>query len=57
MIRTVLKLLLGAVFILPLVACDPTVGSKEWCENMVEKPKADWTANQAKDFAKHCVFK
>ena len=37
-------------------ACSPEVGSKEWCEAMKEKPKGDWTANEATDFAKHCVF-
>jgi len=24
---------------------------------MVEKPKGDWTVNEAKAFAEHCVFK
>jgi hypothetical protein len=37
-------------------ACSPEVGSKEWCEEMKEKQKGDWTANEAADFAKHCVF-
>lgn len=32
------------------------VGSKEWCQDMKEKPKGDWTVNQATDFAKHCIF-
>ncbi|MFC4238000.1 DUF3012 domain-containing protein [Thalassospira xianhensis] len=39
-----------------LGACSPEVGSKEWCEDMKEKPKGDWSANEATDFAKHCVF-
>jgi len=25
--------------------------------DLKEKPKGDWTANEATDFAKHCVFK
>ena len=37
-------------------ACAPEVGSEAWCEKMKEKPKGDWTATEAKDFAKHCVF-
>ena len=37
-------------------ACEPEVGSEEWCENMEEKSKGDWTANELADFAKHCVF-
>jgi Protein of unknown function (DUF3012) len=32
------------------------VGSDEWCENMGEKPKGDWTANEAGDYAKYCVL-
>jgi hypothetical protein len=32
------------------------VGSKRWCKNMEEKSAADWTAREAKDYAKHCVF-
>jgi hypothetical protein len=37
--------------------CAPEVGSDRWCENMKAKAKADWSANEAKDFAKHCIFK
>lgn len=40
-----------------LVACAPEVGSDAWCADLKEKPKGDWTANEAADFAKHCVFK
>lgn len=43
--------------ILLLAACEPEVGSDKWCENMVEKPKGDWTANEAAEFAKSCIFK
>lgn len=39
-----------------LGACAPEVGSDEWCAQMKEKPKGDWTANEAGDFAKHCVL-
>ena len=37
-------------------ACAPEVGSEEWCADMKEKPKGDWSANEAADFAKHCVL-
>jgi hypothetical protein len=40
-----------------LVGCNPEVGSEQWCNNLKEKPKGDWTANEAKDFAKHCILK
>ena len=56
MIRTASKILLGLMLIIPLAACEPEVGSKEWCEMLKEKPKGEWTANEAGDFAKHCVM-
>ncbi len=39
-----------------LMACSPEVGSKEWCEDMKQKDKGQWTANDATAFAKNCVF-
>ncbi|PIW27198.1 MAG: DUF3012 domain-containing protein [Rhodospirillales bacterium CG15_BIG_FIL_POST_REV_8_21_14_020_66_15] len=39
-----------------LAACSPEVGSKEWCEDLKKKPKGEWTANEAGNFAKHCVL-
>jgi len=49
-----LAALAGMMFF--LAACAPEVGSKEWCEDMKEKPKADWTVGDAADFAKNCIF-
>ncbi|NQZ80829.1 MAG: DUF3012 domain-containing protein [Colwellia sp.] len=40
-----------------LTACSPEIGSEQWCENVKEKPKGDWTATEAKDYTKHCLFK
>ena len=40
-----------------LTACSPEVGSEAWCKDMEAKPKGDWTANEAADYAKNCVFK
>lgn len=39
-----------------VAACEPEVGSEAWCSDMKEKPKGDWTANEAADFAKHCIL-
>ena len=48
---------LVAVLALPLAtACSPEPGSEEWCKDMKEKPKGDWTANEAGTFAKSCVL-
>jgi hypothetical protein len=40
-----------------ITACSPKVGSEKWCESLKEKPKSDWTATEAKDYTKHCLFK
>lgn len=39
-----------------LAACSPEVGSEAWCEKLQEKPKGEWTANEAGDYGKHCIF-
>lgn len=40
-----------------LSACAPEVGSPDWCKSIETKPKGEMTMNEAKDYAKHCVFK
>lgn len=53
-----MKIFLVAVLaVVVLNSCAPKVGSPEWCAKMEEKPKGDWTLNDAKDYTKHCVFK
>ena len=46
-----------AIMAFSTVACSPEVGSKEWCEKLKKKDKGKWTAEEAKDFAKHCLLK
>jgi len=33
------------------------VGSKAWCEDMADKPKGDWSANDAAEYTKYCILK
>ena len=54
MSRHVAALILALPFLIG--ACSPEVGSAEWCADMKQKPTGDLTANQAADFAKHCIF-
>jgi len=54
--KRVVVLLLISLCWLP-VACAPEVGSDGWCKKLKEKPKGDWTASEATEYAKHCVFK
>lgn len=57
MIRSGILISLLFVAVLGLTtACSPEVGSEEWCEDLKNKPKGDWTANEAADFAKHCLL-
>ncbi len=52
-----MKVLLTALSLtLLLSACSAEVGSEEWCQEMKEKDKGDWTATETKDFTKHCIF-
>jgi hypothetical protein len=39
------------------LACAPEAGSDAWCKKLKETPKGDWSANEAADYAKHCVLK
>jgi hypothetical protein len=51
-----LVLFISAMF-LAMSGCAPEVGSEAWCEQMKAKDKGDWSANEAADFAKNCLFK
>jgi len=55
-LKSIISLVGFVAFTFFLAGCSPEVGSKEWCEVMKEKPKGDWSANEAKDFAKNCVL-
>jgi len=50
-------LVFSVVMVLALSACAPEVGSDKWCASMKEKPKGDWSANEAASYAQHCIFK
>lgn len=51
---SVLTMILG-LFVVG--ACSPEVGSKEWCADLEKKPKGEWSANEAAEFAKSCILK
>jgi hypothetical protein len=51
------KILAAYILAFELSACGPEVGSKEWCEDMADKPKGDWSANDAADYTKYCILK
>jgi hypothetical protein len=51
-----LTLLCATALTLSLAGCTK-VGSDAWCAKIKDTPKGDWTANEAADYAKHCIFK
>ena len=56
-IRQLSALAFSLLLLTSLSGCSPEVGSEAWCEQMKEKPKGDWSGNEAADFAKHCLLK
>jgi hypothetical protein len=51
-----LKMLVVVLFALSLSACGDRVGSEKWCAKLDEKPKSEWTMEQAGDYTKYCVL-
>jgi hypothetical protein len=54
--RSALRALLIVLPLAALTACAPEIGSERWCKAMDEKPKGDWTANEALAYAEHCLI-
>ncbi len=50
-------LTLTSLLTLTLTGCAPEVGSEKWCANLEEKPKGDWSLNEATDYAANCVLR
>lgn len=50
------SLVASLLMVFSLSACAPEVGSEAWCEDLKQKPKGDWTANELADFTKHCIL-
>lgn len=46
-----------SVITLFLTSCGTEVGSDEWCADLKEKPKGEWTMDETGDYAKHCLLK
>ena len=51
-----MKLFLTTICIVLLAACTAKPGSEGWCETKKAQSKSEWTGDDAKTFAKHCVF-
>lgn len=55
--KKIIGISLFTLSLLLITGCSPKVGSDDWCSDMKEKAKADWTATEVGDFTKHCLLK
>ena len=51
-----MRIFLIALGLVLLTACSAKPGSEKWCEAKKEQPKSEWTGDEAKTYAKHCIF-
>jgi len=59
MATTSKQVALGALLIsvgLVLAGCTDKPGSEGWCLAQKEIPKGDWTRDDTRTYAKHCIF-
>lgn len=49
--------LAAAGALVAVTACEPEVGSAEWCADMEEKPKGEWTLEETAEFTKSCIVR
>lgn len=50
------KIAFALLTLAALSGCKDEIGTQTWCDNMDEKPKTEWNAQSAVDYAKHCVL-
>ena len=43
------------VTVLVTAACSAEIGSETWCEEMREKPKEEWLAEEIKPYFSSCI--
>ena len=51
-----MRYLLIAVACFSLAACGGGPGSEKWCQEKKDQPKSQWTGEDAKTFAQHCIL-
>ena len=52
-----ITLIISGFLFISVTGCSPEVGSDAWCTDLKEKPKGEWSANEAAEFTKSCIFK
>ena len=51
-----MRLLILAISVVLLTACSIEPGSEKWCKAKSDLSKSEWTTDDAKTFALHCIF-
>ena len=51
-----MRILVLTISLLLLGACADKPGSEKWCVAKKAQPKSEWTGDDAKSYASHCVF-
>ena len=52
-----MRAVVAMLVVMFISGCAPEVGSEQWCADLKEKPKGDWTQTETKEYAKNCLFK
>jgi len=54
--KKLLSTIVALLIVLSFSGCSSEPGTKSWCDNMKQKDKGKWTAEEAGTFTKHCVM-
>ncbi|MFQ5344342.1 MAG: DUF3012 domain-containing protein [Mariprofundus sp.] len=54
--KKLVMILFTLLVALSFSGCAPEPGSKAWCDSMKQKPKGEWTADDAGIYAKYCIL-
>jgi len=53
--KKLMTALFALLITLSFAGCSAEPGTKAWCDNMKQKEKGKWTAEDAGTFTKHCI--
>ncbi len=56
LLRPAILMIALMIAVFTLAACEPEVGSADWCKALDEKDQGKWTLDETGDFTKYCVL-
>jgi len=54
--KKILVTIFALLIALSFSACSAEPGTKAWCDAIKQKPKGEWTADDAATFTKYCLL-